>query len=85
MLKAMRGIDVIQILSKTLPRHSHIAIHKSFVRPHLDHGDKIYAQLVNEIFIQKLKEFNTALLLQLLVPSKEHLEVSCTVRYVLNL
>ena len=34
--KPMKGIGVIQKLSKTLPRHSLITIYKSFVRPHLD-------------------------------------------------
>ena len=34
--KPMKGIGVIQKLSKTLTRHSLITIYKSFVRPHLD-------------------------------------------------
>ena len=79
MPKTMKGIGVIQKLKKTLPRHYLIAIYQLFVRPHLDYGDIIYDQPNNESFTQKLKEFNTKLPLQLRVPSKRHLRVSCTV------
>ena len=48
--KTMKGISVIQKLSKTLPRHSLITIYKSFVRPHLVYGDIIYDQTNNESF-----------------------------------
>ena len=47
--KPMKGIGVIQKLSKTLPRHSLITIYKSFVRPHLDqpYSDlKLWRQLL---------------------------------------
>ena len=85
MSKAMKGIGVIQKLNKTLPRHSLITIYKSFVRPHLGYGDIIYDHRNNESSAQKLEEFNTKLALQLQVPSKEHLRVSCTANKVLNI
>ena len=44
MSKAMRGIGIIKNLSKTLSWHSLVTIYKSFVRPHLDYGNKIYDQ-----------------------------------------
>ena len=44
MSKAMKGIGIIKNLSKTLSRHSLVTIYKSFVRPHLDYGNKIYDQ-----------------------------------------
>ena len=76
MSKAMNGIGIIKKLSKTLPRHALITIYKSFVRLHLDHGDIIYDQPNNENLKQKLKEFNTELLLQLQVSSKEYHRVN---------
>ena len=36
MVKAMKVIDVINGLSKILPRHSFLAIYKSFALPYLD-------------------------------------------------
>ena len=54
MSKAMKGICVIQKLNKTL-RHSLITIYKSFMRPHLDYGDKTYCQPNNESFTLKIE------------------------------
>ena len=54
MSKAMKGIRVIQKLNKTL-RHSLITIYKSFMRPHLDYGDKTYDQPNNESFTLKIE------------------------------
>ena len=54
MSKAMKGICVIQKLNKTL-RHSLITIYKSFMRPHLDYGDKTYDQPNNESFTLKIE------------------------------
>ena len=51
--KGMKGILVIQKLSKTFPRRSLITICKSFVRPHLDSGDIIYGQRNDECFTHK--------------------------------
>ena len=55
MTKAMKGIGVIKRLSKMLPRHSLLTICKSFVRPHLDHGDILYDQQNNKSFCQKIE------------------------------
>ena len=79
MSKAMKGIGVIKKLNKTFPRHSLITIYKPFARPHLDYGDIIYDQPNMKLLHTKLKEFNTMLPLQLQVPSRERLKVSCTV------
>ena len=79
MTKAMKGVCVIQKLQKTFPRYCLITIYKSFVRHYLNYGDIIYDQPNNESFTQKLKEFSIMRPLQLQVPSKEHLKVSCTV------
>ena len=59
----MKGIVVIQKLSKTLPWHFLITIYKSFVRPQLDCGDIIYDQPNNESFIQLVEiiQYNVAL------------------------
>ena len=54
MSKAMKGICVIQKLNKTL-HHSLITIYKSFMRPHLDYGDKTYDQPNNESFTLKIE------------------------------
>ena len=79
MPKTMKGIGVIQKLNKTLPRHYLIAIYQLFVRPHLDYGDIIYDQPNNESFTQKIERIQYKLPLQLQVPLKQHLKVSCTV------
>ena len=55
MYKALKGIGIIEKLSKSLPRHSLVTIYKSFVRPHLDYGDIIYDQPNNENFLQKIE------------------------------
>ena len=79
MTKAMKGVCVIQKLKKTFPRYCLITIYKSFVRHYLNYADIIYDQPNNESFTQKLKEFSIMRPLQLQVPSKEHLKVSCAV------
>ena len=56
MSKAIKGIGVIQKLSKTLSPHSLITTNKSFVRPHLDFGDITYDQQNNaNFFTQKIE------------------------------
>ena len=62
MTKAMKGIGVIKRLSKMLPRHSLFTIYKSFARPHLDCGDKLYDQPNKNLF-QKIEtiQYNAAL------------------------
>ena len=42
--KAYRGIGVIKKLQNNFPRQSLLTIYKSFMRPHLDHGDVVYDQ-----------------------------------------
>ena len=51
----MNGIGIIRQLNKALPQDSLITIYKSFVRPHLDHGDIIYDQPNKEIPNQKIE------------------------------
>ena len=53
--KAIEGIGIIKKFNKTLPRHSLVAIHKTFVRPHLDYGDWIHDQPNNKSFTQKIE------------------------------
>ena len=79
----MKRIGITKKLSKTLPWHGLITIHKSFVRPHLDYGDFMTSQIM-KVSIKKLKELNTMLLLQLQVLSKEHLRVNHMMNQVLN-
>ena len=77
MPKPMKGIIIIKKLSKKLPWHALITIHKSFVRLFLDYGDIIYDQPNNEILNQKGERIQyTILLLQLQVPSKENHRVN---------
>ena len=52
MSEAMKGIGLIQKLSKTFPRHSLLTIYKLFVR-HLDYGDIIFNQRNTESFTHK--------------------------------
>ena len=61
--KAMKGIGIIKKLSNILPRKSLITIYKSFVRPHLDHGDLIYDQPNNKSFCQQIEsgQYNASL------------------------
>ena len=42
-------------LKNLLPRPALIALHKTFVRPHLDYGDIVYDQVHNASFHQKLE------------------------------
>ena len=55
MSKALKGIGIINKLSRNLPRHSLLTIYKSFVRPHLGYGNIIYDQQNNESFTQKIE------------------------------
>ena len=82
MFKAMEGIGIIKKLSKTIIRHSLIAIHKSLAD--LSYGTINYVQPNNESLDQKTNEFNIMLLLQLQVPLKKHLRVNYTSNWVFN-
>ena len=59
--KANKGM--ITRLYTYLPRHTLINIYKAFVRPHLDYGDIIYDNPINEIFCNKIEsiQYNAAL------------------------
>ena len=57
-----------------------ITICRSFVRSHFQYGVINYDQPIMKVSIKNLKEFNTMLILQLQMPSKEHLRVN----YVTN-
>ena len=52
-------------MSKTLYWHSLVTIYKSFVIPHLHHGDVINDQQIMKVLLQNLKEFNKMLHWQL--------------------
>ena len=38
-----------------LPSESLVTIHKSFIRPHLDYGDKIYDRAYHSLFYQSIE------------------------------
>ena len=56
--KANKGIGLIRKLAHVLPRQSLLTIYKSFIRTHLDYGDKIYDQPNNESFCNLIEKFN---------------------------
>ena len=43
-------------LSINLPRNALLTIYKSFIRPHLDYGDILYDNPINENFQSKLEK-----------------------------
>ena len=53
--KVNKTIGLLRKLHSTLPRLPLLSIYKSFIRPHLDYGDIIYAQAYNVSFHQKLE------------------------------
>ena len=61
--KANKGIGLINLFWKCVPRDSLLCIYKSYVRPKLDYGDIIYDNPGNESFKQKLEfiQYNAAL------------------------
>ena len=56
-------IGLLQKLSNSLPRQALITIYKAFVRPHLDYGDVLYDQALNNLFHAKMEsiQFNPCL------------------------
>ena len=56
--KAVKDISVIKKLNVTLPCTSLLTIYKSFIRPHLDSGDVIYDQHINNRLSKKLNLFS---------------------------
>ena len=52
--KAGIGIHVIKSINNILPPQALLTIYKSFIRPHLDYGDVIYDQPINESLRQTI-------------------------------
>ena len=48
--KVNKTIGIIHKLQNILSRSALLTIYKSFIRPHLDHGDIIYDKVFNESF-----------------------------------
>ena len=61
--KVNKIIGLLRKLQNILPRGSLLTIFKSFLRPHLDHGDVIYDQSFKNTFHQKIDsiQYNAAL------------------------
>ena len=61
--KVSKTVGLLQKFQGILPRTSLITIYKSFARPHLDYGDKIYDQTFNESFHQRIEsiQYNAAI------------------------
>ena len=53
--KANKGIGLISMLRKFLPRDTPLTIYRAIVRPHLDYGDVIYDNPGNASFSQQLE------------------------------
>ena len=51
-LRANKGIGVINLLRIYLPTNSLLTIYKGFTRPHLDYGDVVYGYPGNASFMQ---------------------------------
>ena len=54
--KCNKMIGLIRRLSVNLPRNALLTIYKSFVRPHLDHGDILYDKPSNDNFQNQMKK-----------------------------
>ena len=53
--KTLKGVGLLRKLSSLLPQQSLLTIYKSFVIPHLDYGDVIYDQPLNESLSNRIK------------------------------
>ena len=53
--KTLKGVVLLRKLSALLLRQSLLTIYKSFIRPHLDYGDVIYDQPLNESLSNKIE------------------------------
>ena len=51
----MKGVGLLRKVSTLLQRESLLTIYKSFTRPHLDYGDVIYDQPLNESLSNRIK------------------------------
>ena len=58
-----RTTSLLQKFQQVLPRPSLITIYKAFIRPHIDYGDVIFDQALNNSFHQRLEsiEYKSAL------------------------
>ena len=63
LFKINKIIALLRKLQHILPRHSLLAINKTFVRPNLDYGDVVYSKVFSEPFHKKLEsvEYNATL------------------------
>ena len=53
--KSLKSVGLLRKLSVLLPRQSLLTIYKFFIRPHLDYGDIIYDQPLNESLSNRIK------------------------------
>ena len=53
--KTLKGVGLLRKLSTLLPRQSLRTIYKSFIRHHLDYGDVIYDQPLNESLSSRIE------------------------------
>ena len=60
--KAIKGVGLLRKLQRFLPRSSLLTIYKSFMRPHLDHGNIIDDRPSDATFSSKIDsaQFNVA-------------------------
>ena len=61
--KISKTVGLLRKLQGILPQTSLTTIYKSFARPHLDYGDMIYDQTINESFHQRIEsiQYNAAI------------------------
>ena len=61
--KVKKTIGLLCKFKQILSRQSSITIYKSFIRPHLDHGDNVYDRAFNESFQKDLEsiQYNVAI------------------------
>ena len=49
--KANEGIGIVPKLEQVLPRESLVIIYKSFIRPHIDHGESYMTIQIMNLFV----------------------------------
>ena len=61
--KISKTVGLLRKFQGILPQTSLTTIYKSFARPHLDYGDMIYDQTINESFHQRIEsiQYNAAI------------------------
>ena len=52
-----RGIVILRNIQSVLPREAVLTFSKSFIHPHFDYSNAIYAQLYNYSFHAKLESY----------------------------